>query len=562
MGTTNFGYLHYVGNRGGIFCALRFPLKLIGPIIFTYAGQPRQPGSLDGPVDGPRAIATLPDAWNIAFDPLGNLHFTSSDRLRMVAPDGTVTTTVYRPTPGADSYLRGIAGLAIDANGTRYVYDGDNYAVKKVSPQGEVTIWAGSRTGVQGYVDGIGTDARFSFLGWIAVASDGTAYVTDYVNATVRKISPAGVVTTLAGQPGQTGTADGTGSSARFSAPRSIAIDATGHIIVGDGGLRRISPDGVVTSLPLLETDGRPFRLPVVGFAIAPSGEIYFGASGRLWKRSIDGLVTYQAGSFGSTYGSIDGMGNRAVFNDELTSLAIDGAGNVFACDRYSIRRLEPNRLPTTPYIESTASFDPYPHLGGTAVLQITPGTAAPAIRWSKNGRVINEATDRMLVLRNLQAADEAVYSAELFTPRGKAQGVPVRISAQVLPRSEQGRLSNLAVRTFAGTGDQTLIVGFAIAGAASTAKSLLVRGLGPALATFSVPNYTPDPSLRIFRGAELTGANDDWGGDPAVSDAAASVGAFPLADRSSKDAAALLPQAPPSTYTVHVAGAGTGGVW
>lgn len=113
------------------------------------------------------------------------------------------------------------------------------------------------------------------------------------------------------------------------------------------------------------------------------------------------------------------------------------------------------------------------------------------------------------------------------------------------------GRLANLSVRTAAGTGDDTLIVGFAVAGSAR--QTLLVRGIGPGLTPFGVSGAMTDPSLRLFSGASLIGTNDNWSADPAITSTAALVGAFPLT-ATSRDAA-LLPSLAAGDYSAHVGG-------
>src|ERR1019366_1864174 len=118
-------------------------------------------------------------------------------------------------------------GEAFDNSGNLYVADSGNQTIRKISSTGISTTFAGS-AGLPGISDGTGTNARFNTPGGIAVDGAGNVYVSDSSNHTIRKISPTGAVTTLAGSAGNTGTADGTGSAARFNNPIGLALTATG----------------------------------------------------------------------------------------------------------------------------------------------------------------------------------------------------------------------------------------------------------------------------------------------------------------------------------------------
>src|SRR5207245_1293173 len=127
-------------------------------------------------------------------------------------------------------------GVAVDSAGNVYVADSNNHTIRKITPNGMVITLAGL-AGRSGSADGTGSTARFSSLQGLAVDSAGNVYVADTDNSTIRKITPAGLVSTVAGQPGSpTGFADGTGSSARFFHPNNVAVDRAGNIFVVDTG--------------------------------------------------------------------------------------------------------------------------------------------------------------------------------------------------------------------------------------------------------------------------------------------------------------------------------------
>jgi DNA-binding beta-propeller fold protein YncE len=171
------------------------------------------------------------------------------------------------------------AGVAVDAVGNVYVADYGNNRIRKISTTGTITTVAGSSAGK---VDGTGTAARFSGPRSVAVDAVGNIYVADVNNNLIRKVTADGVVTTFAGS-GNVGNADGTGTAASFSHPAGVAVDAAGNVYVADTNnnlIRKITPAGVVTSLAgsgylSLIT---PFNAPVA-VAVDPAGTTVYVAS-------------------------------------------------------------------------------------------------------------------------------------------------------------------------------------------------------------------------------------------------------------------------------------------
>ena len=124
-------------------------------------------------------------------------------------------------------------GVAVDSAGNVFVADMFNDTIRKITSAGVVTTLAGLADS-SGSTDGTGSAARFNFPTSVAVDSAGNVYVADTTNQTIRKVTSAGVVTTLAGSAGNAGSADGTGSAARFSGPHGVAVDTAGNIFVAD----------------------------------------------------------------------------------------------------------------------------------------------------------------------------------------------------------------------------------------------------------------------------------------------------------------------------------------
>ena len=134
---------------------------------------------------------------------------------------------------GAAARFINPSSVAVDAAGTVYVADQSNHTIRRITAAGVVSTLAGL-AGSQGSADGTGAAARFYYPGGVAVDAAGTVYVADQNNHTVRRITAAGAVSTLAGLAGSQGSADGTGAAARFRTPSGVAVDAAGAVYVAD----------------------------------------------------------------------------------------------------------------------------------------------------------------------------------------------------------------------------------------------------------------------------------------------------------------------------------------
>ncbi len=161
-------------------------------------------------------------------------------------------------------------GVAVDDTGNVYVADRDNHTIRKVTSAGVITTLAGL-AGSQGSADGTGSAARFRAPFSVAVDSAGNVFVAESWNHTIRKVTPAGVVTTLAGMVGNYGSSDGTGSTVRFSGRCGLAVDSSGTIHVADTGnhtIRRGFPAlGILSSGPGFGFNGRQFGFVLTGAA-------------------------------------------------------------------------------------------------------------------------------------------------------------------------------------------------------------------------------------------------------------------------------------------------------
>ena len=210
-------------------------------------------------------------------------------------------------------------GLARDAQGTIYIADCENNRIRKMNNFGQVTTIAGN--GAQGAANGMGTAATFHYPQSLAVDAAGNIYVADDGNHLIRKITPAGMVTTLAGNATQRAV-DGTGASAGFSSLRGgVCVDASNNVYVGDGGwIRKITPTGAVTTL------AKGFGNIVA--MICRNNLLYVADGSTISKVSTTGFVSLIAGNK-KLYANIDGYGDAVGFTG-IVGMAMDASGVIY----------------------------------------------------------------------------------------------------------------------------------------------------------------------------------------------------------------------------------------
>lgn len=309
-------------------------------LVTTLAGS-----TLDGSADGPGAAASFAAPVGVAVDGQGTVYVGDShnNRVRRIGSDGVVATlaggvtsgVAFADGPAADARFSEPRAVAVDTAGAVYVADAINNRIRKIGPDGQVTTVAG---GPAGDADGPSAEARFRYPRGVAVDADGNLYVADKDNNRVRKITPVGVVSTLAGGPA--GNADGPAAEARFTFPEGIAVGPDGAVYVADAGnhrIRRIGRDGRVSTL----AGGSPgladgvsavarFNTPRAVAADA-AGNVYVADAGnnRIRKVTPEGVVTTVAGS---ERGYANGVGKAARF-DEPFGVAVDLAGNLYVAD-------------------------------------------------------------------------------------------------------------------------------------------------------------------------------------------------------------------------------------
>ena len=261
----------------------------------------------------------------------GNVKVEKSPGVQVTGPsftylgNGSVSTVILT---GTITTLNLPSGIARDGSGNLFVCDRDNHRIVKITPTGDAAVFAG---GTMGFTNGTGTTAQFNQPYAITIDASGNLYIGDRINNAIRKITPAAGVTTLAGN-GTAGTADGTGSAARFNEPLGVTVDGTGNVYVADyinNALRKITPAGVVTTLSSITS--------IFGVAVDAAGNVYCAQYGQhiVSKYSSTGVYSVIAGS--STGGNTDGTGTAARFNFPA-GIIIDGSGNLYVTETMNHR--------------------------------------------------------------------------------------------------------------------------------------------------------------------------------------------------------------------------------
>ena len=315
--------------------------------VTTLAGN--GPGYNDGPIatsyfKNPADICAGTSGVFYIADGSNNCIRKIDTNLDWVSTVAGVSAEGFQDGPAATAKFSSPYGICIDSQGNLFVVDWGNFKIRKISPAGIVSTFAGS---TQGYTDGVGTTAQFNYMGDICIDAQDNLYLADEGNNRIRKITPTGIVSTLAGST--EGYANGLGASAKFYWPRGICIEpSTNNLFVVETGgakVRKITPDGTVSFIAggivpgntsgYLDGVGTAakFNFPVA-ISIDTLGNLYVSdsANHRIRKVTQTGIVTTYAGS---TAGYTDGWGTIAQFAAPYGSCIVnniiyltEGSGN------------------------------------------------------------------------------------------------------------------------------------------------------------------------------------------------------------------------------------------
>jgi hypothetical protein len=389
-------------------------------VVSTIAGLTGSPNSVDG--EGSDARFRFPAG--IALDSAGNIYVADSynNTIRTITSLGEVSTIAglagslgSADGAGSNARFNNPLDVAVDTNGNVFVADEINDEIRMVTQGGEVSTIAGS-AGNYGSVDGTGSDAQFYFPQGVAVDSSGNVYVADTYNSTIRMIAPVGadwVVSTIAGQAGNGGSADGTGTNAQFLQPQGLAVDSSGNVYVADtynSTIRKIAPAGanwVVSTIAgqagsAGSADGTgtnaQFNFPE-GVTVDGVGNVYVADTYNSTIRKITPVgtnwVVSTIGGLRGRFGTADGAGSAALFNTP-SGIAVDNAGNVYVAD-YGNNTIRKGIF--TAYTAVNPVPYTQPSMNGQLVVMLLPSAANGQWRfpWEQGWRNSGQAANNLV---------------------------------------------------------------------------------------------------------------------------------------------------------------------
>jgi sugar lactone lactonase YvrE len=522
-------------------------------VVTTFAGKGNTQGSANG--TGTLATFTAPSA--LVADSAGTLYLAdgNGNTIRKITTPGAVVTTLAGT--GSSGLTNGAAanarfndpqGVAVDSAGNVYVGDTGNNCIRLISKStGQVSVFAGSTRGAAGSSDGTGTAALFNGPAGLRVDASGNVYVCDAGNGTIRMISPQGVVTTISGTVGADDSKDGVNSVAAFDLPGDLTLGAGGVIYVGDTAnytIRRVVP-GLATA-PQLTTQPTSLSLSTgqtATFAVAISSTATAPLAYQ-WQVETGGSSSWSNLSDGGVYSG------SATAILTVSPATVPLSGNQYRClisnPAGSVTSSAALLTVLGPPVVASGSQNAAIAVGGSITLAANATGSGLSYQWYLNSQPISGATNSTLAITNFSSANAGTYTVTVTNSYGSTTATIAVLS------TGGGRLINLSARSVVNEANPLLTVGLILGGGGT--KTLLLRGIGPTLATFGIGNALADPQLRLLNGAGVQLAyNAVWGDTSALAAAFTQTGAFPLS-ASSADDALLVPGLDATTRTSYTA--------
>ena len=478
-----------------------------------------------GSTDATGTAASFNYLHGIAVDASENVYVSDllGHKIRKITPSGVVTTLAGSGIAGSTDATGTAArfnlptNLSVDASGNVYVGDRGNHKIRKITSGGVVTTLAGS--GTAGSTDGTGTAASFNAPHGVVVDASGNVYVADYDNHKIRKITSTGVVTTFAGS-GTAGSTNATGTAASFNGPEGIALDASGNVYVAEYGgnrIRKITPEGVVTTLAgsgtAASTDGTGTAASIngpSGVAVDSLGNVYVVefSGHKVRKITPSGVVTTLAGS--GTASSTDGTGTAASFNYPI-SIAVSASNSLYVPDYggHKVRKVEPKGYSISPALPTGLSMNASGAISGTPTATVA-STTYTITGTNISGSSTTSITFSVFVSYKWKGTTTAWSTASNW----ESNIAPITTSDVVIPvTTNKPTLSaNTTVASLTFSGDNQLILGNfnltanSITGGSSTAY-IVTNGTG-SLTINSITSarlFPVGPSTTVYAPATIT---------------------------------------------------------